>query len=192
MSEHPTLVVTAFGAFGSVEKNPSIEVAEHLVTAGLADLCLVLPTSFARSQLQIELLLERLKPRFLLMLGFSRLAIDSPKLETLARLLAKSTVADVDGECAVPASEQKLSVLTSRIAQRLAQDPVCANVGLSISTSAGGYVCEYAYYSALDAVGRTGMHSSVLFIHINAASQAPTVAAVARWMRNQPSPTQDD
>jgi pyroglutamyl-peptidase len=165
-ASRPDLLVTGFGPFPGVMRNPTAAlapmVAGRLKASGVDARALVLPTSYARGLPLLARELERLKPRAVLMLG---LAAKSRfiRIEAFARIDASPTSPDAGG-----AMPQRVAGSAMPLASTAALEPALAamrKAGLRarLSPSAGRYLCNASYAVVLAAMPR---EAPVLFVHI--------------------------
>lgn len=165
----PRVLLFGFSSFADIRENPSAVVVNRLkekardvrITAA------VLETSYADTD---KRLLELLKGgNYDLVLGFGTAAFeDRFRLETTARNRAGTKIPDVRGRKKRTAriSKNGPDVLEScfdfaRMAAALRQ----YKIPFRLSTDAGDYLCNYAYYKTLLFLRRKGKVPS-LFIHI--------------------------
>jgi pyroglutamyl-peptidase len=162
----PALLVTGFGPFPGVMRNPTAalapRVAQALARSGVGASALVLPTSYARGLPLLARELERLRPRAVLMLG---LAAKSRfiRIEAFARLDACPTSPDAGG-----AMPERRAGRAMPLPSTAALEPALAamrKAGLRarLSPSAGRYLCNACYAVALEAMPRD---VPVLFVHV--------------------------
>jgi len=166
----PLVLVTGFGPFRDVARNPSGELAEALALdppAGVEVVGRVLPVSFAAAPPALEAAIERLAPRVpdaILGLGVQRGAWF--RLERRARAVLDSEKPDLDGRFA-----RELEPLGARDLEcALDLERLCAAMRAAgagearASDQAGGYVCERVFRAALEAGARLGLPG--LFLHL--------------------------
>lgn len=182
------ILVTGFGPFEAVQNNPSADVAQALAAtppaelpAGVSVACAVLPTSFARSAVELDAHWRAREPSLLLSLGVQSKGGTSFRLERrAARLLAGRT--DIDGREAqeLTGGERRTSLDLSRLAIELAS---AGAHEVTISDDAGGYVCERVYHYGL---GRAAEHGvPALFLHLPPEAHVATpqqIEVVARFL----------
>jgi len=170
------ILVTAFGPFPGVERNPSREVAlalERDPPPGVRVLSSELPVTFRGVSPAIDAFLERglpERPAALLGLGVQRRA--SFRLERRARGRLDSARADNDGlspaELGIDLGAELATVCDL---ERLADALRAAGApAVELSDDAGGYVCERTYHHLL--VRGAELALPTVFLHI------PPVAAM--------------
>jgi|SRR5688572_16933836 len=125
------MLVTAFGPFADIKRNPS----EVLARALFGDYAVILPVSFAA----VDAFLDNLQPTDrLLMLGVGRgdkrIRIERSASDYIGK------IADVTG-CTKP--REKSDTLQGTLLTK-----VCACDCWEDSDDAGGYLCNYIYYEA--------------------------------------------
>jgi pyroglutamyl-peptidase len=146
-----TLLITGFGPFLDVEDNPSAVVARRVADALPDATAVVLPTSYRRCEPALDEAITDHRPAALLLLGLSP-HVDVLRVEAVGRNADRSSSPDVDGDvgggrrihAAAPpqlAATVDLSTLEAALAG--------AGVPFSLSTDAGGYVCNHLLFHAL-------------------------------------------
>ncbi|HEX6881942.1 MAG TPA: hypothetical protein VF530_01095 [Planctomycetota bacterium] len=182
----PLVLVSGFGPFEQVERNPSGEIARALAArppAGLRVVARVLPASFARGPRGWDALLARSgTPVLCLALGVAKrpgFRLErwaSPRLKLVPR-------PDVDGHSAHAHSRRG-----ARLATSLPLAPVRAALRrrgverVRVSSSAGGYVCERVYHHLLQRAAERGLPA--LFVHVPPLRFTPLArqVQVVRWI----------
>ncbi len=164
------LLVTGFGAFENVERNPSGEIADALAKdppAGVEIHSTILPVTFRGCGAAADRALAALAPRVpdvLLSLGVH--SGSTFRLERRARARPKPGRQDNDGETAdtlglADGPELESSLDPEPLAEALRAAGAAEVV---VSSDAGGYVCERIYHHMLDAGARLGIPA--LFLHV--------------------------
>jgi len=160
------ILLTAFEPFGGNTTNITQEVIKALPEQ-IGENTLhkvVLPVSFHRVPVVLRQAIEQLKPDFVLMLGQCKDS-DTIRLERYAHNMMDSQMGDNDHYCPTeeiiyPKTPNALMATTPRPLRTLSkalQDEGCP---VTISTSAGLYVCNRVYYEALY------LGQKALFVHI--------------------------
>jgi pyrrolidone-carboxylate peptidase len=183
----PLVLVTGFGAYEHVGRNPSREVAlalEREPPAGARVVAAELPVAFDRVGTALERGLLGLPRRPDLLLGLGVQKLPSFRLERRARGRLAGRRRDNDGRAASdlrggPAIDRSTRFDLERLAEvlRAAGAP-----RVTISDDAGGYVCERTYHALLTAGARMG--APALFLHVPPSEalapehQAPIVRAL--------------
>jgi pyroglutamyl-peptidase len=180
----PDILITGFGPFPGVRRNPTSPLAlrllARLLCAGIDAEALLLPVSYRHALPLLEHELARLRPRAVLMLGLagkSRFI----RIERFARLDASPTSPDAGG-----ATPERRPGKALPLASTASLEPALAalrRAGLRarLSPSAGRYLCNAAYAAALSSCPR---HVPVLFVHIpwpRGWRGARPTGAVASW-----------
>jgi pyroglutamyl-peptidase len=163
------ILVTGFGPFPHVRVNPTTRLAEavarRLAAAGLNAKALILETSYAGGLPALRAELAEQRPRSVLMLGLAARA-RFIRVELLARGHASALHPDVSGK--VPGADRQrqpaLPALTT--ANPHAALAALRRHGLRsrFSPSAGRYLCDASYATALAATKGTG--APVIFVHV--------------------------
>ena len=180
----PLLLVTGFGRFPRVPRNPSALLAEavaaspRLQRAGIACRSLVLPTAYAAIEATLLPEIARLAPDAVLMLGVAARRREIC-IETIARNRVSRLFPDAEGRPAASlcfragapaalhgraASPSLLRALRSR------------NVPARFSRDAGRYLCNAAYYAALAAGGRGAGRTVFVHVPLPGPSRRPSLA----------------
>ena len=176
------VLVTGFGAFEDVERNPSGEIARALEAAppaGLDVRAAELPVTFDGAPVAVRQAVERVlpeRPAALLGLGVQKEAYF--RLERRARGALVGDRSDNAGETASSAGvDAGPDLETSLELERLAT--VLREAGaddVRISEDAGGYVCERSYHALLSA--GTLLAAPTLFLHVPPVATCPTETQV--------------
>ena len=162
------ILMTGFGPFPGVPRNPSQSVVERFPDrlAGREIHRVVLPTIYEEARIKIESLLAETTPDICLCLGVARDAF--LRLETVARNHGTIGVADQSGTvrsgpiepggpdtypCTLPFAAVHDALKRRGIAAELSDD-------------AGGYVCNHVFYSARHAIARLGLETACGFLHV--------------------------
>lgn len=183
------LLVTGFGPFPGMPRNPSAALARNLaalprlrLALGAAPDLLVLPTRYAAIPALLEPALAR-RPAAILMLGVAGRAT-RPRIEVRARNRASRLFPDASGRRAAdprldphgPPERRSAAVATALAALRRSGVPAMR------SQDAGRYLCNAAYYRAL-AEG-----CPVLFVHIPPVPRTRRPSAGRPARRNLAAP----
>ncbi|MCE2391438.1 MAG: hypothetical protein J4G09_08140 [Proteobacteria bacterium] len=164
------LVVSGFGPFGEVTRNPSGLVARAL--AGEPGVrAAELPVSFRRCVPEFDALLAGSRPRALLGLGVH--GGDGYRLERRARAVLTSEAPDNDGLRGAQIRldgppERRTELDLERLAGVL---EAAGSARVEISEDAGGYVCERLYRHLLERA-EAGRVPGV-FLHVPPLSEVP-------------------
>lgn len=184
----PVILVTGFGRFPGAPINPTAALVDRLERSrrpALADLRIathVFATRYAAVDHELPVLIAREKPDAIVMFGVATKA-KRLRLELIARNRASVLFPDAGG--AKPAttmiSSEGPSWRVGRFSpQRLLAAARSAGGHPTQSRNAGAYLCNYAYWRALEAAARAGGPRVVAFVHI------PPLRLKARPRRAQP------
>lgn len=170
----PTVLITGFGPFPGAPFNPSGPLAQALARRrrpALAEarrIAHVFPTSYAAVDRELPELLARHRPDIVLMLG---LAARTPfvRIESRARNARSVLFADAEGRlpaarAIVPGGPSSLRPDLPGARLLVAARP--ARVDTRLSRDAGRYLCNYAYWRALEAAAAEPARPRVQFVHI--------------------------
>lgn len=166
-SKRPRLLVTGFGPFPGVPRNPSAEIARRVAASprwrrlDVAASCLVLPTTYAALDDVLDPALGREAPDAVLMIG---VAGRSRRVRIERRAVNRASLFLPDAAGRHPGG---LTLDDGPMARHLGTSPVRLRAVLRrhavpchISQDAGRYLCNAAYYRALTTP------LPVLFVHI--------------------------
>ena len=148
-------LITGFGAFEKVERNPSGELALRLHGThdpqGLVEwVGIELPVSFRRAPGELRRAIETHRPDLVLATGVHK--EDGFRVERQARAALRPGRADVDGvraeelEGGPVGTDLSSTFDVERLVSALSEGPVAGFA----SSDAGGYVCECVYRAALE------------------------------------------
>lgn len=171
----PLVLLSGFGAFERVRRNPSGALARALAARPprawrVADV--VLPVSFARAPEAWDRRYRALRrPALLLALGVSK--EESFRLERFGRpRLRRVARPDVDGALPALHSRHGPALETELELGRLARALRARGLGpLRVSRSCGGYVCERIYHHVLARGQEAGIPA--LFLHVPPLARVP-------------------
>lgn len=164
------ILVTGFDPFGSLKSNISGELATNIDGNSFLDTKIVgrvLRTSFESVSQDLPRILTSISPTLVVMLGLDASG-SNVKLETQAHNTVQSFIPDNDGALVSDLHIQadgpaviSTIVDTSFVKNYLHRN----NISCSISTNAGTFVCNYAYYLALYEL-TLNKNIPVIFTHI--------------------------
>lgn len=144
------MLLTGFEPFAEHPTNPSAELVRHFQgRPGWATA--VLPVTFAGARGELAELLDRIRPRVLLMLGLAR----SRSVISLERVALNWVDAEIPDNSGAQPLEQPLvpgapAALFGRVPlKELRHKLLAAGIAAEISHSAGTYVCNAVYFDAL-------------------------------------------
>jgi pyroglutamyl-peptidase len=173
----PTVLIAGFGPFPGAPFNPTAALAKKLArrrrpalgeTRRIAH---VFPTSYAAVERELPGLIARHRPDIVLLFG---LAQRTPhlRIEARARNRRSTLFADVDGmhpSFAIhPTGPAALVARAPQQALRIAART--ARVPARLSIDAGKYLCNFAYWRALELARNRG--ALVQFVHVPNVSRA--------------------
>lgn len=169
------IIVTGFGAFSTNDINPTLEVLSLLPQSirGHEIKTVVLPVVFDECFDVLQPIIEQEKPQVIVNLGLAagRTAITP---ERIAINLKDSTVADNEGnkpidEVIIPSGDVALySTLPLRKIESILKRK---HLPVSISNSAGLYVCNNIMYHTLNYIKQNKLDVKAGFIHIPLMSE---------------------
>ncbi len=168
------LLITYFGAFEGVEKNPTREIAENvhgLFAAAHDDVEVLLhelPVSFAGSSVELNQILTCSQPDAVLSLGVA-VGREKVSIERVAINLDDARIADNDGakHCDQPIQKEGPAAYFTRLPYRALFTQLTAqNLPVEISDTAGTFVCNHVFYELMDALADTDIPGG--FVHIPA------------------------
>ena len=162
-------LVTAFGAFADVERNPSQDLLEalHERLGGEAFAGETLPVEYEKAGRRIEELVEVHRPGAVLLLGVARRA-EAARFETIARNLDDCETPDNAGclrigEVIDPEGPERLeTTLDDTLVDRI----LAHGLKIELSDDAGGFLCNHVFYRARATVERLGMQAACGFLHL--------------------------
>lgn len=170
----PTVLITGFGPFPGAPFNPSGPLAQALARRrrpALAEarrIAHVFPTSYAAVDRELPELFARHRPDVVMMFG---LAARTPfvRIESRARNACSVLFADAEGR--LPAARAIVPEGPSSLRPHLPCAPLLvaarsARVDTRLSRDAGRYLCNYAYWRALEAAATQPARPRVQFVHI--------------------------
>jgi pyroglutamyl-peptidase len=186
-------LVTGFGPFPGVRKNPSAVLARHLAGSprlarhGCRVEALELPTIYAAIGGELLPALARLRPDVVLMLGIAArrkaLCVETRALNRVSRLFPDAS-GRIGRQLAFAPAGPHLQRCRSG-AEPLVEVLRRAGLPARRSIDAGKYLCNAAYYAALQNAGRNG--PLVVFVHIpmpgtGGRRRGPSLAAMAEGL----------
>jgi|SRR5882724_12206326 len=167
------VLITGFGRFPGAPFNPTAALARRLAARrrpALADtwrIAHVFRTSYAAVGNDLPKLVASHQPDVILLLGLAGRA-PSVRVETRARNRISLLFPDVDGRVpARPAIRANQGALTGRAPFRgLAAAARAAHVPARLSRDAGTYLCNFAYFRAIEETSRSSHPPLVAFVHV--------------------------
>jgi pyroglutamyl-peptidase len=157
-------LVTGFGPFPRVPRNPSQLLVERLEAsvAGTTVQRRILPTEYHAAGPLIQSLLDDLRPDICLCIGVGH-AGDPLRLETTARNFGTVDAPDHSGSTfSGPIAADGPETYTAT----LPLDSILAALPVVLSNDAGGYVCNYIFFTARHHIARARLPTACGFLHI--------------------------
>ncbi|WP_146604332.1 pyroglutamyl-peptidase I [Rhodoplanes roseus] len=169
-----TILITGFGRFPGAPFNPTSGLVRDLIRrrrpalAGVRLVGHVFATRWDAVDRELPDLLEREKPDVVVLLGVATRA-DRVRLELVARNRRTVLLPDAGGARA-PAMRIEAGAPffvrgrypVARLRAGLRQ----AGIDPALSRNAGGYLCNYAYWRALESASRPSGPTLVVFVHV--------------------------
>jgi pyroglutamyl-peptidase len=189
----PKILVTGFGPFPGVRKNPSAVLATKIIRSrrltGFARIDgAVIPTVYDEVFFTFRKMIEAEKPDAILMFGVAARTTHL-RIETRARNYAGQFYPDAEGRKA----PQTLILHAPNFlrvnapVETLAAAVRATGIAARTSTDAGRYICNAALFTALDTVARMPKKPPTVFVHIpmpkrcgRAPDPRPTAAQLRR------------
>jgi pyroglutamyl-peptidase len=181
-----TVLITGFGPFPGAQFNPTTALPHRLAArrrpalAEVERIAHVFRTSYAAVDADLPALLERVRPDVVLLFGVAT-RTDYLRVETRARNARSVLFSDVDGHrpgrSAIATAASATLAGSARHAVLLAAVRA-KRLPTRLSHSAGRYLCNFAYWRALEAAQRGG--ALVQFIHVPMVRRGPVRAASSR------------
>lgn len=168
-----SILITGFGPFPGASVNPSAVLAQRLASrrrpafAGVVRFAHVFRTSYAAVDAELPRLIAQRQPNVVLLLG---VAGRTPHLrvETRAQNRLSLTFADADGVApAGPSIRPGLAAAQGRAPfHRLVRAAQSARVRARVSRDAGRYLCNFAYWRAIEETAGHAQPPLVTFVHV--------------------------
>jgi pyroglutamyl-peptidase len=182
-----TVLITGFGPFPGAPANPTTALPRRLAALrrpALADvkrIAHVFRTSYAAVDRDLSALLKRVRPDVVLLFGVAA-RTSYLRVETRACNVRSVLFSDVDGHH--PATNAIARKAPAALAGRgphtlLAARVRARRIPARLSHSAGRYLCNFAYWRALEAAPASGA-PLVQFIHVPMPRRAPVRPAARR------------
>lgn len=167
-------LITGFGPFPGMPRNPSGTIATRLATLrrpalqNLTRAAHLFPTSYAAVDRDLPKLLAKHRPKILIMFGVAG-RTTFMRIETIAR--NRQSVLHPD---AIGLTPHSLTTVKKAPSQRRGHAPfvrlqhAARTTGMNarLSRDAGTYICNYVYWGALEAAGKGHTPAIVVFIHV--------------------------
>lgn len=164
------LLVTGFDAFGGRAFNPAEAIVRRLAEAPpVSDFhALVLPTVYGEAARLALAAIEDRRPDLVVLFGLAEsaagLRLERFGLNSIDAPAADNAGAARPGEPVIPGAPHAFATpidvhaLAARLVPRVPD--------VSVSTNAGGYVCNHLYCSVLHAIETRGLATRALFVHV--------------------------
>ncbi len=171
-------LITGFGPFPGMQRNQSGTIATRLATLrrpalqNVSRAVHLFPTSYAAVDRDLPKLLAKHRPKILIMFGVAG-RTRFMRVETIAR--NRQSVLHPDAAGFTPISPATVKNAPAQLRGRapfvrLQHAARTAGADARLSRDAGGYICNYVYWRALEAVDKnhTSGHApdTVVFIHV--------------------------
>jgi pyroglutamyl-peptidase len=169
-----TILVTGFGRFPGAAVNPTEAIVRDLMkrrrpaVAGVRLVGHAFPTTWDAVDRDLPALLTREMPDAIVMLGVATRS-DRVRLELVARNRRTVLLPDAGGTRGDVTRIEPGAPFFSRgrcPAPRLHAALRAAGIDAVLSRNAGGYLCNYAYWRALEATKAPGGPRLVVFVHV--------------------------
>jgi pyroglutamyl-peptidase len=167
-----TILVTGFGRFPGAPSNPTMAIATHLARVarrrGIDCVAHVFATTYATVDHELPRLIAAHRPDAILMFGLAARR-RHVSIELLARNRMSVWFPDAAGvvppRAAIAAGAA--ASMRGRVAfSRLLAAARATRVKTRFSRDAGGYLCNYVYWRALEAAALPGGPGRVVFVHV--------------------------
>lgn len=164
-------LITGFEPFYTNETNPSSEILKYLSTKDIKTL--VLPVTYFGIKEKIEASIQEFKPDFVIALGLAQMR-PNITLEQVAINYMYATIPDNAGKLELgslidPKGDK--AYFTPLLLPALVNELKEVGFDVSLSTSAGSYVCNSTYYQILK-MAKTYNYQG-LFIHLPSEKTLP-------------------
>lgn len=178
-----TILLTGFEPFGTHTENPSRDIVRAVGARWAEPEPLetrVLPVQYDAAGTAIVALVDKLRPRAVLMLGLADSA-PRPRLERIALNIDDADIADNAGiiRRGVPIRKDGPLALRTRLNIGEMQAQLGENgLTVDLSNHAGAYICNHTYYEALHCTAEDG--PPCLFMHVPPTPTLPKEAETHR------------
>ncbi|WP_166429866.1 pyroglutamyl-peptidase I [Nesterenkonia sphaerica] len=177
---HPILV-SAFEPFGGAQRNPSHDVVQELTRraergqlsaqqehAGVVVVPVLLPVEFSTAGQLLTRAISEHRPALVISVGLAA-GTDTIRLERVGLNLRDARIPDNAGAQPVdePITAEGESALFSTLRLKAAGERIAAaDIPVSLSLSAGSYVCNDLLYTVLHHLGRQAPQTRAGFVHV--------------------------
>jgi pyroglutamyl-peptidase len=167
------ILITGFGRFAGAPFNPTEKLARRLATTrrpALADTSRtthVFRTSYAAVEDELPKLIARTKPDAILLLGLAG-RTHYVRVETRAQNRFTLVFPDVDGQVPTraPIRAGQRALIGRAPFRRIVAVARAAHVPTRLSRDAGGYLCNFVYWRAIEETARQKPPPLVVFVHV--------------------------
>ena len=162
------ILLTGFEPFNNRKRNNSWEIVKLFINHSEID-CVEVPVSFTRAD---KVIIEKLCQKgydLILMIGETSASSDKIRLERVALNLMDASIPDNDNVLAdeIPIDITNLpSIFTNFPIKSIYSNLKRYGYPVSLSNSAGTFVCNCLYFKILNYVQNKNLKSKVLFIHV--------------------------
>ena len=126
----------------------------------------VFPVSYETVSKRLEVLLRN-EFDIVIMLGVAQKA-DKLRIETTGSPINSGEVQDIDGNVGPNCTAVRAPVPSSMNLQLLTNELTDAGVDFQLSDSAGSYLCNFSYYTALSIITSGSLATRCCFLHLPA------------------------
>jgi pyroglutamyl-peptidase len=178
------IAISGFEPFGGLHNNPSEELVRLLAQERKELIAVILPTSYSKAATKLINAIEKASPSVCLMFGYAATP-HALRLERYAKNVDVVQAPDNDGvvrqgSIAHDGPSQLQATLDVAYLHRVLQEE---GHDVAISTNAGGYVCNHAYFEILMYLTSAAQECHALFVHIPGPSLADrTIRAAERLL----------
>ena len=184
----PRFLLTGFGPFGEFATNPSWELARRFQDLTISMVRIEtaeLPVTWAGAWPALEAAIARVRPRWVLLLG-----VGGTRTRAGAEVRARNytnPIPDTAGALPPPGDVIRPGAPPYRTATLpaplIAERFQTAGVPAEVSTDAGGFLCNWTLYHALEAAPRLPGVRGIGFVHVPPVTAPADLAALERGLR---------
>jgi pyroglutamyl-peptidase len=182
-----TILVTGFGPFPGAPFNPTGPLVQRLARLHPARARIVthiFETSYAAVDRDLPKLIARYRPDALLMFGLATQAT-ALRIETRARnelILIPDATGMMPSQVTLAPGKAAAMAMPTPV-RRLLAAIRASRLPVVISDDAGGYLCNYLCWRAVEAAGKNGGPLIAAFVHVPLIRRAPVPR---RGIKNRP------
>lgn len=163
------VLMTGFAPFGGGQSNPSWEAVRQVRAHKAVELrAEELPVTFAGAGKRVTELIAEFRPDLVIMTGLAA-GRKGISVERVALNLNDARIPDNEGEQPVDVpvdSSGPAAIWTNANAKRLVETLRRQGVEAALSYSAGTYVCNHVYYTALRYIQLHMLGTQAVFLHV--------------------------